>query len=72
MWLRAMRRFYCELGPSAGRAAQLLGEESRIASLHSTDYPHAIQRRRNQEPTRARLWGPNEPEITQMKKEVQD
>ena len=46
----------------------------RIANRKSTKHQllHAIQHRRNQKPTRARLLGPNEPEITQTKKEVQD
>jgi hypothetical protein len=58
-----MRRFYCELGPSAGRSRIT---RRIIANRKSTQHQlhHAIQHRRNQEPTRARLLGP--------KKEVQD
>ena len=66
-----MRRLYCEWGPSAGRNPIT---RRRIANRKSTKHQllHAIQHRRNQKPTGARLLGPNEPEITQTKKEVQD
>lgn len=66
-----MRRFYCELGPSAGGSPIT---QRRIANRKSTQrqLPHAIQHRRNQEPKRTRLMGTNAPQIrgTQMMKEV--